>query len=542
MSKFLTCEYCGTVYDPEKGVCPICGGSNTKPEAPDVPDFSLDKEVPTEKEHDPAADLTFAFSSKDEEKNPDLEETRKFQLPDLDELDDDEDEDELDFGSLSFSFGDHDRETSEEKGDRAAGKTSPEQKTAPAQKCAPEQKTAPAQKCAPEQKTVPAQKSAPEQKTAPAQKSAPEQKSPSQPAPTKKSAKKAPPMPPQEADESDDDYIPPKKKSKEKGTVTTKDKVVCLILATLVILAGLYIFYRFVRPYLGIESPTEPTETQAATQADLRCTAVLVDKLLTLKEVGQTHQLKVTLTPENTTDSLAFSSDNPKVATVSKDGLVTVTGVGTANITVSCGNVIAVCTVKCSAASTTPTVPAATDATEATEATENQPVTDGPEKLEMDRTDITFFKKGDVTRLSVGEWTTKAEWYSDDDSIATVDVGKVTARGKGTTTIYAKYGDAVASCIVRCNFEDSDNQEPDKKPDEGGSATINKTDVSIDVGESFSLLLKDGSGKTLDVAWSVEDSGVCSVSGNTVKGLSSGYTTVSCTYDGTTYSCIVRVR
>lgn len=534
MSKFLTCEYCGTVYDPEKGVCPICGGSNTKPEAPDVPDFSLDVEEKAEMEHDPLSDFSFSFSSKDASsgKNPELEETRKFQFPDLDDPDEDEDED---FDSFTFSSSSHTSESPAKEVPPTVKETSPDEKFASeqktVQKSVPEQKTAPAQKSAPELKTAPAQKNAPEQKAKPAQKSAPDVEA----APVKK----APPVLPEEADEPDDDYVPPKKKFKKKGTVTTKDKVVCLILATLVILAGLYIFYRFVRPYLGIASATEPTETQAPTQADLRCTAVLVDKLLTLKEVGQTHQLKVTLTPENTTDPLQFSSDNPKVATVSKDGLVTVTGVGTANITVSCGNVIAVCTVKCKSAPTAPTVPATTDATQATE---TEPIVDGPEELEMDRTDITFFKKGDVTRLSVGEWTAKAEWYSDDDSIATVDVGKVTARGKGTTTIYAKYGDAIASCIVRCNFEDSDDQQPDKKPDEGGSATISKTDVSIDVDESFTLLLKDDSGNTLDVNWSVGNAQVCSVSGNTVKGLSAGYTTVSCTYGGTTYSCIVRVR
>ncbi len=72
--------------------------------------------------------------------------------------------------------------------------------------------------------------------------------------------------------------------------------------------------------------------------------------------------------------------------------------------------------------------------------------------------------------------------------------------------------------------------------------TISHSDVTIDVDESFTLRLKDADGNTLDVSWSSSDSSVCTVSGNTVTGVGSGVATVSCTYNGETYRCVVRVR
>ena len=66
--------------------------------------------------------------------------------------------------------------------------------------------------------------------------------------------------------------------------------------------------------------------------------------------------------------------------------------------------------------------------------------------------------------------------------------------------------------------------------------------MTLSVGESFSLTLRDSDGNAVSVTWSVSDGSVCSVSGNEVTGKSSGDTTVSTTYGGKTYSCIVRVN
>lgn len=56
-------------------------------------------------------------------------------------------------------------------------------------------------------------------------------------------------------------------------------------------------------------------------------------------------QLIANVTPDNTTDPVAWSSDNEAVATVNESGLVTAVSNGSATITVTAGNVSAACTV-----------------------------------------------------------------------------------------------------------------------------------------------------------------------------------------------------
>ena len=58
-----------------------------------------------------------------------------------------------------------------------------------------------------------------------------------------------------------------------------------------------------------------------------------------------TVQLIANVTPDNTADSVTWSSDNEAVATVNESGLVTAVSNGSATITVTAGNVSAACTV-----------------------------------------------------------------------------------------------------------------------------------------------------------------------------------------------------
>ena len=58
-----------------------------------------------------------------------------------------------------------------------------------------------------------------------------------------------------------------------------------------------------------------------------------------------TVQLIADVTPDNTTDSVVWSSDNEAVATVNESGLVTAVSNGSATITATAGNVSAACTV-----------------------------------------------------------------------------------------------------------------------------------------------------------------------------------------------------
>lgn len=52
-------------------------------------------------------------------------------------------------------------------------------------------------------------------------------------------------------------------------------------------------------------------------------------------DIGQTHQLKATVKPDNATDkSVSYSSDNPDIVTVTNDGLVETKTNGSAKVTV----------------------------------------------------------------------------------------------------------------------------------------------------------------------------------------------------------------
>ena len=139
---------------------------------------------------------------------------------------------------------------------------------------------------------------------------------------------------------------------------------------------------------------------------------------------------KATLTaavkPENTTDTVVWSSSNDAVATV-KDGVVTAVKEGTATITATYGSVKAECVV---------TVLPPILATGVT----------------LDKTTLNLYE-GDAARLTATvapENTTDKTivWTSSDNAIATVKDGTVTAVKAGTATITAACGEAKAACAV----------------------------------------------------------------------------------------------
>ena len=74
--------------------------------------------------------------------------------------------------------------------------------------------------------------------------------------------------------------------------------------------------------------------------------------------VGDAKTLVATVTPSDTTDTVAWSSDKPSVATVDSTGMVTAVAPGEAIITAKAGERTATCTVKVSCAHNLQTVPA----------------------------------------------------------------------------------------------------------------------------------------------------------------------------------------
>ena len=136
--------------------------------------------------------------------------------------------------------------------------------------------------------------------------------------------------------------------------------------------------------------------------------------------------LAATVAPENTTDTLVWTSSNDAVATV-KDGVVTAKSEGTATITAACGSAKAECVV---------TVLSPIPATGVT----------------LDKTALKLYE-GDAAKLTAmvkPEDTTDKTivWTSSDKTIATVKDGAVTAVKAGTATITAACGEAKATCAV----------------------------------------------------------------------------------------------
>ena len=152
-------------------------------------------------------------------------------------------------------------------------------------------------------------------------------------------------------------------------------------------------------------------------------------------------------------------------------------------------------------------------------------------------------------KLKVGDGTGVYTWVSADPSIATVDdSGKVTAVANGTTKIYATDGVGMGVCIVRVKGGTAPVKPNPSEPvtpstpstPSAANAKLNKTDITMTVGELFPLKISNYDGT---VTWSVGDSGIASVNTDgTVKALKSGRTTVTAKVGDRTLSCIIRVK
>ena len=165
----------------------------------------------------------------------------------------------------------------------------------------------------------------------------------------------------------------------------------------------------------------EPTETAP----DLSCTKITLSQLqIQSDSIGNTVKLTATPEPANTADEILFSSSDMAVATVLSDGTITFTGEGSAVITVTCGSIKAECFVTCSGQTSAPVE----------EPTESL--------ITLNRKEITFNQEGQTWLLYSGAIpVTDILWTSDDNSVATIEDGKVTAVGIGDTVVYAVYSD-----------------------------------------------------------------------------------------------------
>ena len=175
----------------------------------------------------------------------------------------------------------------------------------------------------------------------------------------------------------------------------------------------------------------------------------------------------------------------------------------------------------------------------------------------LNRKEITFTEEGESWLLYDGEIdTSEIVWTSDDNKVATIEGGKVVAVAEGNTTVYGFYEGQTVSCTIHCNFQaDSSSQTGGNVSEANGSSTTTSgpymlynpygraDDVTLTVGKQFPLTLVDAAQNNVkDAQWTVEKTAVCSYNDGVVKGLAAGTTKITATYQGESYTCMVRVK
>lgn len=268
------------------------------------------------------------------------------------------------------------------------------------------------------------------------------------------------------AEDDDTDYYSSAPDDEEPQKTNTGLVVVLVIFIALVLLATVFLAVKFLLPGKKAADKTETTpsavvaetiETMATETTEaptVPCTGLAMPSAVeNLTSAGQMWLLHVVVTPEDTTDTLSYSSEDESVVTVNSDGCLTAVGNGTTNVVITCGDQTLKCPVTVAIEETQPT----TEATEApTEATEEatEATSAGNTTLKLKKTDITFGRLGVYTTLEL-DCDLKAEdvtWSTSDSSIAMVRNGVVTAMGRGVAKITAKYDGQTVSCVVRVKY------------------------------------------------------------------------------------------
>lgn len=324
--------------------------------------------------------------------------------------------------------------------------------------------------------------------------------------------------------------------------------VVALLLAIVAVV--IYIVVRFFVPANDDKKdPAEQTSTVQTTVAesttlptslDIPCEELIVaTQNVELEGEGTTWQLDVQVLPKDTTDVLLFESSDPSIVTVSEDGLVTAVSDGTAEIRIVCGGAELICEI------TSVIQEETTATTEETEAT-----TVPEEVFKLNREDFSLFFVGDSWNVYSGDLDPKTiTWSSANEKVVTVTDGVVKAVGPGDTTIYGEYNGTKIKCAVHCKFKvDAIQPEPDEPTSAGTpDCIISHSDVTLKLDgtesqKSFIIMLKDANDLPVTtVTWRCDDP-YCTINGNIVRAASRGTAKVYTTYNGHTYSCIVRVQ
>lgn len=230
---------------------------------------------------------------------------------------------------------------------------------------------------------------------------------------------------------------------------------------------------------------------------------------------NDTKELKLTATyPDGTTsditDRATWSSNNDNIASVYK-GKIIASSTGEAIITATYGEKTVSATIN----------------------------VETPRRLEADK-ELLSLKSGQTAKINLSSIytnntqetvTDQAEWSIDNETIADVTKGNVTAKKAGQATITAKYGGK--SMTMKVEVDIPNVITPDKKA------------VSLPIGgvQSITLTSSYPDGHTEDITskaeWSTASSAIAEVRNGVITGVSTGATTITAKYG--TRTAIIQV-
>ena len=255
------------------------------------------------------------------------------------------------------------------------------------------------------------------------------------------------------------------------------------------------------------------------TVSPIAVTGITLNKKAITVGVAESFTLVPTITPENATDkSVTWTSSKPAVATV-KDGVITGVSEGTAIVIAKTvdGAKTASCTVTVKGGATTIAVTGVTlDQTEAT--------------LETDST-VTLAAQ----ILPENATNKKISWISDNEEVATVENGVVTAHKAGTATITVTTADGgyTAACIITVKDLTVEG------------ITLDKQEAVVEAGNCIALRTSFTPDKILsaNVTWSSDNEAIATVNSyGIVNAISEGTANITATTDnGLTAVCTVTV-
>lgn len=249
---------------------------------------------------------------------------------------------------------------------------------------------------------------------------------------------------------------------------------------------------------ISVETSNGKKASCEVTVNNVEPTSIKLSKSSATIYVDETLKLTATITPNNATSDLTWSSSMPKIATVSKDGEVKGIGVGKTTITVTTSN-----KKKASCEVTVGIRP------EAIDIPETLTVAQGSKK----NIDVSIFPKGAVTTLT---------WSSSDSDIASVSSdGEVSGLKTGRATITVKTANGLsAKCVVTVS-----------EPVEPKTVTLNKTKAKVSVGYYIKLecALTPEEASTV-YTWESSDEEIATVTSyGFVKGVKEGKATITVT-------------